>query len=211
VSRRSRPGLRRPTTTDLLRAVDRRRGLLAGGLVAAAVATGLSAVTPESEPVASVVAATRDLPAGTRLEDGDLRPLDLPVGAVPTGAVLSTGDAAGRVLAGPVRSGEALTDVRLLGSGLLPEGGGVAVPVRVAEPALPLLLRAGDRVDVLATSLQGEDAAHAVASDVTVLAVPETGDTADGALLVVAATPAAAARLAAAAVTSRLSVVVRPR
>jgi pilus assembly protein CpaB len=197
VSRGSRPGPRRPTTTDLLRAVDRRRGL--------------SAVTPESEPVASVVAATRDLPAGTRLEDGDLRPLDLPVGAVPTGAVLSTGDAAGRVLAGPVRSGEALTDVRLLGSGLLPEGGGVAAPVRVAEPALPLLLRAGDRVDVLATSLQGEDAARAVVSDVTVLAVPETGDTADGALLVVAATPAAAARLAAAAVTSRLSVVVRPR
>jgi pilus assembly protein CpaB len=211
VSRGSRPGPRRPTTTDLLRAVDRHRGLLAGGLVAAAVATGLSAVTPESEPVASVVAATRDLPAGTRLEDGDLRPLDLPVGAVPTGAVLSTGDAAGRVLAGPVRSGEALTDVRLLGSGLLPEGGGVAAPVRVAEPALPLLLRAGDRVDVLATSLQGEDAARPVVSDVTVLAVPETGDTADGALLVVAATPAAAARLAAAAVTSRLSVVVRPR
>jgi pilus assembly protein CpaB len=87
----------------------------------------------------------------------------------------------------------------------------VAVPVRVAEPALPLLLQAGDRVDVLATSLQGEDTARAVVSDVSVLAVPGVGDTVDGALLVVAATPAAAARLAAAAVTSRLSVVVRPR
>jgi pilus assembly protein CpaB len=209
VSRRR--GSRRPRSADLLRAVDRRRGLLAGGLVAAAVAVGLSAVAPEPEPQAVVVAAARDLPAGAELGDDDLRAVSLPLAAVPAGAQRRADDVAGRVLAGPVRSGEALTDVRLLGAGLVPAGERVAVPVRVAEPALPLLLQAGDRVDVLATSLQGEDAARAVVSDVAVLAVPGTGDTADGALLVVAATPAAAARLAAAAVTSRLSVVVRPR
>jgi pilus assembly protein CpaB len=199
---------------QLRRALDRHRGLVAGGLAAGAVAAGLSAVAPDQEPVAQVVAAARDLPAGTELSDADVVALDLPEAAVPGGAARSADAVRGRVLAGPVRAGEALTDVRLLGTGLLAGGGpdgAVAVPVRVAEPALPLLVQPGDRVDVLATALEGEQAARAVVSDVAVLAVPPAADSPEGSLLVVAAAPGAAARLAAAAVTSRLSVVVRPR
>lgn len=196
---------------DVVRALDRRRGLLAGGLAAAAVAVGLGVVAPAPPAVVDVVAAVRDLPAGTALAAGDLGTVALPESAVPAGALRAPGDAAGRVLAGPVRRGEPLTDVRLLGAGLVPPGGLVAVPVRVAEPALPLLVRAGDRVDVLAASPDGGTAARAVVSDVAVLAVPDADGTAEGSLLVVAASPGAAGQLAAAAVSSRLSVAVRGR
>jgi pilus assembly protein CpaB len=203
---------------DLRRAVDRHRALVAGGLVAAGVATGLSVVAPSPQPVVQVLAAARELPAGAELAAGDVTTVALPVAVVPAGALRSAGDVVGRVLAGPVRSGEALTDVRLLGAGLAPGAGRVAVPVRVAEPALPLLVQAGDRVDVLAARLQPdlagaaeEPAARAVVTDVGVLAVPSAADTGEGALVVLAATPAAAALLAAAAATSRLTVVVRSR
>jgi Flp pilus assembly protein CpaB len=60
----------------------------------------------------------------------------------------------GRLVAGPVRRGEPLTDVRLLGPSLLaavargPDV--VAVPVRFADAGAAALLRPGDRVDVLA-------------------------------------------------------------
>lgn len=203
---------RRLTRTDLRRAVDRRRGLLAGGLAAAAVATGLSAVAPGPPPVVRVLAAARDLAPGTRLAAQDVRVLELPPSAAPAGVLRDGTGVAGRVLGGAMRAGEALTDVRLLGAGLAAPPGEVAVPVRVAEPALPLLLQAGDRIDVLAASPAGQVSATTVVAGVTVLAVPQVeGDRGDGALVVVAAPPAAAARLAAAAVTSRLSVVVRPR
>lgn len=203
---------RRPTLRELRRAADRRRGLLAGGLTAAAVATGLSAVAPDAAPVVPVLAAARDLTAGTRLAADDVRVVQLPAAAAPSGVLRPGALVVGRVLGGPVRRGETITDVRLLGRGLAAAAGEVAVPVRVAEPALPLLVEAGDRVDVLAASPTGSTPATTVVAGVAVLAVPPVdADRAEGALLVVAVPPAAAARLATAAVTSRLSVVVRPR
>jgi pilus assembly protein CpaB len=202
---------RPPLARDLLRVVDRRRGLLAGGLAAASVAAGLQVLAPAAPAEVRVVAAARDLPGGAPLAPGDLVVVALPAEAAPAGTSSVVEEVAGRVLAGPVRAGEPLTDVRLLGAGLVPADGRVAVPVRVVEPALPLLVRAGDRVDVLAAAPEGGDSARAVVSDVAVLAVPDAVDTVEGALLVVAAPPAAAARLAAAAVSSRLSVVVRGR
>jgi pilus assembly protein CpaB len=208
---RARSAPRALRLPDLRRALHRRRGLVAGGLAAAAVAVGLGVIAPEQAPSAVVMAAARDLPGGAALEPGDLRAVELPVEVVPDGVLRSAEEATGRVLAGRVRSGEPLTDARLLGSSLVPAGGSVAVPVRVAEPALGLLVGVGDRVDVLAAAPDGDGTARAVVSDVPVLAVPTTPDTADGALLVVAAPPSAAATLAAAAVTSRLSVVVRGR
>ena len=202
---------RLPSARQLSRALDRHRGLVAGGLAAASVAVALGVLAPTPPPTVEVVAAAHDLPAGAQVDADDVRAVELPLAAAPDRALRTVEEVAGRVLAGPVRAGEPLTDVRLLGAGLVPPGGQVAVPVRVAEPALPLLVAAGDRVDVLATSLEGADAARAVVTAVPVLAVPAAEDTADGALLVVAASPAAAARLAAAAVTSRLSVAVHGR
>ena len=197
---------------DLLRAASRHRRLLAAGLAAAAVASGLSAVAPAAPPSTSVLVAARDLAAGTALAADDLVRAALPTGLVPDGAVLQSAAAVGRVVAGPVRRGEPLTDVRLLGAALLPAGPDVAVPVRLAEPATGALVQPGDVVDVLSAAPEGGPAAAVVATGLPVLSVPDLQDAAgEGALVVVAASRSTAARLAAAAVTGRLSVVVHGR
>ncbi len=205
-------GYRLPGGTELLRAVSRRRGLLAGGLAAAAVATALPSLAPAPPPTTTVLALARDLPAGTTLSAGDLVPLDLPRQAVPDGAVTGPDHLVGRLLAGAGRRGEPVTDVRVVSPGLLaglPDGF-VAVPVRLADAATVRLLRAGDAVDVLAAdSTPGSATAATIAAGAPVLAVPADDGGFEGALVVVAAPAATAARLAAAAVSSRLSVVVR--
>lgn len=200
------------TGHDLLRAAARHRVLLAAGLAAAAVAAGLSAVVPPAPPTVAVLTAAHDLAAGQALAPEDLVTAAVPRSLVPEGALVDAAVITGRVVAGPVRRGEALTDVRLLGAGLLPPGADVAVPVRLAEPATGALVAAGDTVDVLSASPEGGVAAQVVARGLTVLSVPALGDAAgEGALVVVAAGRSTAARLAAAAVTGRLSVVVHGR
>jgi hypothetical protein len=84
------------------------------------------------------------------------------------------------------------------------------VPIRLADSATAALLHAGDRVDVLAAPTGGQAATSAVtvAAGVQVLAVPAGQEGDEGALVVVAATPETASRLAAAAVGARLSVTV---
>jgi len=185
--------------------------LLAAGLAAGSVATGLSVVAPDAPRSAGVLTVTRDLPAGTAVTSADVRATSVPAGLQPAGALRDPGQAVGRLVAGPVRRGEALTDVRLLGAALLPPGSEVALPVRLAEPATAALVVAGDRVDVLSASPDGAATADVVAAGLRVLAVPDVGGAGDGALLVVAASRPAAGRLAAAAVTGSLSVVVLGR
>lgn len=202
---------------DLVRAAARRRWLLAGGLMAAAVATALPALAPAPAATTTVLTAVRDLPAGTPLTAADVVAVGLAPRSVPDGALPAAAPVAGRLLAGAVRRGEPITDVRLVGPGLLASLGTaaqqlVAVPVRLADPASATLLRPGDRVDVLAadTSPGAPASATVVAASVPVLAVPPPSGDLEGALVVVATPVATAARLAAAAVSSRLSVVVRP-
>lgn len=195
----------------LLTAAARRRGLLAAGLAAAAVASGLTALAPAPPATSTVLTAARDLAAGAVLTADDLTASSLPSALVPSGALVDVAAVAGRLVAGPVRRGEPLTDVRLLGTGLLPPGVEVAAPVRLAEPATGALVVAGDRVDVLAAAPEGGRAAEVVASGLRVLAVPAVDGSGEGALLVVAVSRPAAARLAAAAVTGRLSIVVHGR
>jgi pilus assembly protein CpaB len=194
---------------DASRAARRHRALLAAGLTAAAGATALPVLAPSPEPTTSVVAAGRDLLPGQVLTTADLRTVALPRDAAPDGAVTDASTLVGRSVAGPVRSGETLTDVRLLGSGLVRAAGLVAAPVRLADPAGAALLHAGDHVDVLAVPSDGSaETARTVATGLAVLSVP-TADDGDGALVVLATTPEVAARLAAATVGSRLSVTVR--
>ena len=130
---------------------------------------------------------------------------------------------AGRVLAGPVRAGEPITDVRLVGRSLL-EGYGerlVAAPVRIADAESARLLRAGDVIDVLAATAAAESGAgeaRLVAAGVRVVVVPLVEESAlgggsfgEGALVVLATSPETATRLASAAVTSRLSLTISGR
>jgi pilus assembly protein CpaB len=205
----------RVSLTRFARTVGWHRRLLAAGLAAGAVALALQAAEPEAGPTVPVVAAAGELPGGVALTDEDLRLVDLPPDLVPAGAMASIDQAVGRLLAGPMHAGELLTDVRLVGPGLLAGWGGdlVATPVRVADPGVLALVRPGDRIDLYATPVSALGPATVIAAQVPVLALPAADDQAvlaDGALLVVASTQHQAGLLAEAAVTSRLSVVLRP-
>lgn len=159
--------------SDVRRAVLRRRRLLAAALAGAAVLAGLHAVAPPPPPTEPVLTAARDLPSGAVLGVDDLVVMRLPAGVAPDGATTRS-DAVGRTLAAPVRRGEAVTDVRLIGPGLL-DGypGAVAVPLRIPDAGSVGLLRVGDRVDLWATDPQaGSGAAEGVARDVPVVALP---------------------------------------
>jgi pilus assembly protein CpaB len=157
-----------------------------------------------------VVVAAGDLAAGTTLTAHDLALARLPVAAVPRGAARDPTPLLGRALAGSVRAGEPLTDVRLVGTRLteLLPAGQVAAPIRLSDLAVAALVHTGDRVDVLATAGDGHraevEAAGALVLAVGAPADPGTG--AAGGLLLIAVDPATAARLAAAATTATLTV-----
>jgi Flp pilus assembly protein CpaB len=190
----------------------------AGALACLALVLALrpppSTVDPHAGASAiAVVVAAADLPAGRTLTAADLARVDLPAAAAPAGAVSTPGELTGRVLAAPLRSGEAVTDVRLVGAGLwaaVPDGQ-VAAPVRLADLAVATLLRAGDRVDVLAATGDGDaPSVEVVAAGALVLtapAAPGDGPAApDTGLLVLAVPPDTAERLAAAAAGATLTV-----
>lgn len=221
------------TWATLRRALAARRRLVAAVLAGLAVLSALSVLRPAGPPTESVLAAARDLAPGVALTLADLRPVALPAAAVPAGALRPGAAVLGRIVAGPVRSGEPLTDVRLVGDALAAAlaPGAVAVPVRFADAGAVALLRAGDRIDVLAaaddptgldpTAVDADPpgprppptapVARVVASDVVVLVVPaaDPAGVSDGALVVVACPPAVARVLAAAAATARLSPALR--
>jgi Flp pilus assembly protein CpaB len=178
--------------------VSRYRRPLAAVCAAAAVAFALSALRPAAAAGVRVPTAARDLPSGAALRPSDVRLVTMPAAAAPAGIIRA--GLAGRVLAGPMRRGEPLTDARLLGPRLLNGYGPglVAVPVRVADPASARLLRPGDRIDVLAAPTStgdpigdGETAelgirpatvrARPLVSAVPVIAIPGAGaETKDG-------------------------------
>jgi Flp pilus assembly protein CpaB len=154
-----------------------------------------------------VLTAAHDLPAGTTLGRDDLTTVGYAAGTAPTGLAR---DAVGRVLAAPVRAGEPLTDVRLVGAPLAaayPDS--VAMPVRLPDAGMADLLRVGDRIDLVAADPQGSTA-RLVATDLAVVALPAVdeeamGSALPGRLVVLAAPEAAREELAQAAVTGFLT------
>jgi pilus assembly protein CpaB len=195
------------------------RRLLAALCAGVAVLAAVKAVTPDAPRTFAVWAAARDLTGGSPLGRADVRAVALPIGSVPAGALPAAVPVVGRLVAAPMRRGEPLTDVRLLGPSLLSalaEPGLVAVPVRVADgSAAAALVHPGDVVDVLAVDdpVSGRDSARpvTVASSVRVVAVParasSSGD--GGGLVVVAVDRAQAAALAQASSGARLSLALR--
>ncbi|MET0788545.1 MAG: SAF domain-containing protein [Cellulomonas sp.] len=166
--RATRDRLRR-LLTSVRRAVLRRRRVLAAALTAVAVAAGLHSVTAPPPPRIDVLVAARDLPGGTVLGPGDLTSAPFAPGSVPDDLATST---AGRTLAAPLRRGEPVTDVRLVGPGLADGHPGLtAVPVRLPDAGMVGLLAAGDRIDLVAADPEGSGA-RVVAGGVPVLAVP---------------------------------------
>ena len=158
------------------------------------------ALRPDTASVV-VLTAARDLPGGV-LKPADLTPAALRPGTAPDGALRPGAPFAGKILAGPARRGEPLTDVRLLGPGLLAAHGPgtVATPIRIADPETARLLSPGDIVNVLAAATStwdGTAPATTVAENVTVLATPSEKSE-PGALVVLATTSAQATELASA-------------
>lgn len=190
---------------DLSRVLRRRRRLLAGLAAAAAVYLGLTSLAPAPPPTVPVLAADRDLPGGV-VPDA-LRTIRLPVDAVPSGALTPGADLSKRVLSGPIRAGEPLTDVRFLGPPLVPAGL-VAYPFRIDDSDIGALLRVGDRLDLYTGTSTATDSAGLAASSVRVIALPKSMST--GALIVVGVPRSIAARLAQATTNSRISVALTP-
>ena len=192
------------------RAVLARRRPLAAVCAGMAVLAGVQAVRPSAGPTVPVTVATRDLPSGTVLTADDLTVRRLPAGSAPTGP---TADAVGRTLAAPVRSGEPVTDVRLVGPALISGyHGRVAMPVRIADADMVDLLRVGDHVDLVGADPRSGTASY-VAVDVPVLALPAPADHGGvdgltGRLVVVGSRPSDVDRIAGAAATDLLSVVI---
>jgi pilus assembly protein CpaB len=198
------------------------RRLLSAGLVAAAAAVGLQVLAPPPPHLVPVVVAAHDLAAGRPVERGDLAVGQWAPGSGPDQASADAAAFVGRVTAGPVPGGAALTEADLLGPGLLagqpPDL--LAVPVRLGDPTPAGLVRSGDRVDLIS------GAGAAVVSDVVVLADPASGPTAAdgfgglgtgaaasggaGGVLVVGVFAGQAGRLAAAQSAGPLSLAVHP-
>lgn len=200
--------------------LSRHRRWVAALLTAAAVACTLGVLRPPEPHRVPVLVAAADLTGGTPLARGDLTTLELRPAAVPRGAFQPGATVTGRLLAGPMRQGEPLTDAGLVGAPLRAGTGLVAAPVRIADTGVARLLQAGDRIDVLAAVTRGAalgEPARVVAPGVRVLAVPRPRDGAgarfagpgSGSLVLLATTPQQAARLASAGVASRLTVTLR--
>lgn len=195
---------------SIRRAVLARRRLLAAGFAAVAVGAGLQAAAAEPPALVPVPVATRDLPAGTVLTGDDVEPVGFAPGTVPAGAESDGSALAGRTLAAPLRAGEPVTDVRLVGPALT-EGypGMSAVPVRLPDPGMAELLRVGDRIDLIAADPQGESAV--VAYGVPILALPAasastTATGLPGSLVVVGARASEVTRIADASARTYLTV-----
>ncbi len=125
--------------TPWRRRLRRHRRWASALLLALAAATAVRAAVPERAD-GLLVTAGRDLPAGHVVEAADLAAVPAPRSALPDGA-LAADQLVGARLASPVRAGEALTDVRVVGPGLvatLPPGQ-AAVPVQLPAQVRPWL------------------------------------------------------------------------
>lgn len=183
----------------------------------AAVFTGISAASPPLPPTVEVVRAAVRIDGGATLSAEQLVVARLPVTAVPEDALADLESAVGRQVSAPVSQGQVLTVLSVAPAGRGARPGRVVAPLRLADADVAALLRVGDSVDVVAAD--GEAAAAAVvAPKVRVVGLPQPAETqgiggtvssSAGALVLVEVDTATAARLAQAAVTATLSVVLR--
>ncbi|WP_120522955.1 RcpC/CpaB family pilus assembly protein [Arthrobacter celericrescens] len=202
----------------------RNRRLTVALLLCLAAGIAVHQLTPASEHKIQVLVAARDLPAGLAVGKTDLVARAVPPDVVPAGALSDWQDVQGRQLAAPLSSGQIPTDAQLLGPGLLTGAGAgaAAVPVRLADPSSIQLVSAGQLVNIVLTVSDGLGSTggkpETLAAGVPVLWTSaqggKTGDwlgtpDTDG-LMVVAANPAQAGKLAGASTRGKLFFVLVP-
>lgn len=183
---------------DWTRTVAARRIAAAALVVLAAVAAVRS--DPDGDQV-DVLVAANDLTPGRELAETDVRMERRPLAAVPDGATTDFAAVVGATVAGPIRRGEVLTDVRLLGPRIAEAAAGPdarIVSLQLADGALADLVRTGDVVDVLSASTSAagaEERPRVIATRAVVVLVSEKrqGPGAAGERAVLVALPAQAA------------------
>lgn len=190
---------------DWTRTVAARRAVAAGLVVLAAVAAVRS--DPRGD-YTDIAVATRDLAPGAELTAADVQLESRSAATLPDGARSDVDDIVGATVAGPVRRGEVLTDVRVLGPRLAESAAGPdarIVPLQLGDAALLDLIRPGDVVDVL-TVLKGaeqDDTQPArpvvVATDAVVVLVSDKPTGTGGNRVALVALPARSANEVAAA------------
>jgi hypothetical protein len=151
---------------------------------------------PPDPPTVEVAVAARDLAAGGTLSDADVVWRRVPTGLVPAGlgpaelvpdsraparrpgppaAAERVADLAGRRLAVDVPAGLPLAAELLVDEDAAPPPGTVVVPVRFADAGVAGVLRAGMRVDVVASGLHDGAVPERLAHGALVLGAPGTG------------------------------------
>lgn len=198
--------------------LNRNRRLVVALLLCVAVGVAVHQLTPASEQRAIVLAAARDLPAGSSLTDSDLKPLEVLPHGVPAGALTPGIAHRGKQLASPLQKGQIPTDAQFLGPGLLTgtAPATAAVPLRMADPASIQLISPGQLVNVVLTAADGFEG-HGRKSELLAAAVPVLWTSAQGGkasqwlgtneadgLVVVAANPQQAEILAGASTRGKL-------
>jgi pilus assembly protein CpaB len=197
--------------------LNRNRRLSVALLLCVAAGITVHQLTPPPADTVTALAAARDLPAGAAMVVSDLEEVQIPPGMMTSGSFQESSDVTGKQLAAPLRKGQLVTDAQLLGPGLLAgtPPGSAAVPLRMADPSSIQLVSPGQLVTVVLTGSNGYD--QQSPSEVLASAVPVlwtsgqggksgqwlgAGET-DG-LIVVAADPEQAARLAGASTQGKL-------
>lgn len=141
----------------------RRPALVVGVILAASLVARQAAPSPPE--TVGVVVAARDLTSGDELARADLRVVRLPPDLVPTGTVGQVQALEGRRAVVDVPAGLPLVDgvLDVDRFGISAPAGTVAVPIRLADPAVAALLRPGDRIDLVAPGAAASDPGDPVA------------------------------------------------
>ncbi|MDR6987656.1 Flp pilus assembly protein CpaB [Paenarthrobacter nitroguajacolicus] len=202
----------------------RNRRLTVALLLCLAAGLAVQQLTPVPEQRVSVLVAARDLPTGTSLAESDFTLQDVPPDLAIPGALPDGAPFAGRQLASPLSKGQIPTESNLLGPGLLTGApvGTAAVPLRMADPSSIQLLSPGQLVTVVLTAAGSYDESResqVLAGPVPVLWTSAHGGKAgewlgtsdtEG-LVVVAADPQQAEKLAGASTQGKLFFVLVSR
>lgn len=186
--------------------MDRQKLLMifGGAFAAAALLTWFlysQTVAPKKDKMVAVLAASADLPAGTRMQKIHLKKISIPQATAPRGTVAEEGQALDRALLYPVTQNEPILSTRLSsvtgadGIASLIEPGKRAVSVSVADAASAGgLIQPRAHVDVLFTKTgsMAEAVTSTVLEDVVVLSIGRNVEAAGAVTATGAPAPAAA-------------------
>ena len=188
------------------------RRVAAIALVLTAIVVGLSGQAADADR--PVIFAARDLHPGARLSAEDLSVSRVPGRLVPKGAMRLSADCVGRTVVSHIRSGEILTDARVLASRLPRQLTGRAsarlVPVRPADASVGSILREGDVVDVLGpdSAVLARGAVVALTTGLTQVSGPLSGGGSTSAPILLAMAEREAHRVATVGLDSALAMVL---